>query len=50
MWATLLFGLGLIALAISRGLRGARLRVEAWEGRAERAEGTVRATAGLMGR
>lgn len=42
MWATLLFGLGLIALAISRRLRGTRIRAEAWESRAERAEGTVR--------
>lgn len=42
MLAALLFGLGLIALAISRRLRSARLRAEAWASRAERAEGTVR--------
>lgn len=42
MVAVLLFCLGLIGLAISRGLRRSRLTDEAWRLRAARAEGIVR--------
>lgn len=41
MSTALLFALGLIALAIARGLTRHRLREEAWVGRAIRAEGTI---------
>lgn len=41
MSTALLFALGLIALAISRGLARHRWRGEAWVGRAARAEGTI---------
>ena len=41
MSTALLFALGLIALAIARGLARHRLREEAWVGRAVRAEGTI---------
>ncbi len=43
MSIALLFALGLIALAISRSLRHARLRREAWLFRAARAQGTIQA-------
>lgn len=41
MWAAVLFSLGLIALAISRRFRAARVEAEAWAARTERSEGTV---------
>ena len=41
MSTALLFALGLVALAIARGLARHRLREEAWVGRAVRAEGKI---------
>jgi hypothetical protein len=41
MSTAILFALGLITLAIARGLTRQRLREEAWVGRAVRAEGTI---------
>ena len=41
MFTALLFALGLMVVGISRMLRNARLRQEAWVARAARAEGTI---------